>query len=62
MILVALPHKNVQWPEVCHHVIVVQCHHQNLFEDLELGTNVGFEDDHRLKLMKYIYLLINILH
>ena len=40
--------------EVCHHFIIDKSSHQIVFEDHEQGMNESlFEDDHRVKLIKY---------
>jgi hypothetical protein len=41
--------------EVCHHFFVNESCHLNIFGDHDPGMNeVGLDEDHRMKLMKYV--------
>ena len=40
--------------EVCHHFVVNESCHSNIFGDHDPGMNeVGFDEDHRMKLIRY---------
>ena len=41
--------------EVCHHFVINESCHLNIFGDHDPGMNeVGLDEDHRMKLMKYV--------
>ncbi len=47
--------------KVCHHFVVNESCHLNIFGDHDAGMNeVVFDEDHRMKLIKYEYFTLQL--